>query len=397
MPDRTAPHGNFRLSDEAERPAPRVLGGGAHVSVWARTDAGGELVEKRALDADGRAALRAEADRMLQAGDGVVPALHSEDPDGGWLRMAQARGAPLHQWARGRSTPERRLALVALARAVAALHARGLQLGDLKPEHVRISPRLDGAMDVQIIDLGAGDQAGRCFGSPGFAAPERLGGAPLRPSADTYALGAIAWQVWTGAPPPVLWAAPPPDPRGPGLALSDAEVVLLWGLLAPDPSARPSAAAAAARWAAPGAAVAALPAAVGRALRRWSAETGPLYVGPAGSPLLPRVLVLAAAMAGWHGRALRVRWASQPELDVLEVILGPGGDRVCRLPVVDPTMAARARRALREGLDTAALVGPGLELGQQDLIGLLEGLVDLGAVEEGADGRLRWLGRGSAG
>ncbi len=392
MPDLTAPHGNFRTSDDAERRASRVLGGGAHVTVWARTEAGGELVEKRALDADGRAALRAEADRMLRAGDGVVPALHSEDPDGGWLRMARARGAPLHQWARGRSTAERRAALVALARAVAALHARGVQLGDLKPEHVRVSPRLDGAIDVQIIDLGAGDQAGRCFGSPGFAAPERLGGAPLRPPADAYALGAIAWQVWTGAPPPVLWGAPPPDPRGPHLALSDAEVVLLWGLLAPDPQARPSAAAAAARWAAPGAAAAALPAAIGRALQRWSAETGPLHVGPAGSPLLPRVLVLAAALAGWRGRSLRVRWASQPEVDVLEIILAPGGFGLARLPVVDPRLAERARGALRAGLDTAALLRQGMDLGQQELIGLLEGLVDLGALEEGADGRLRWLG-----
>jgi hypothetical protein len=98
MPDWTEPHGNFRLSDEAERPAPRVLGGGAHVSVWARTDAGGELVEKRALDADGLAALRAEmatkadlAEMATQADLAALADAHRQ-LDGGGLRQAGLGG-----------------------------------------------------------------------------------------------------------------------------------------------------------------------------------------------------------------------------------------------------------------------------------------------------------------
>lgn len=402
MPDSTAPIHPF-MGAPLQAPAGpaagglgapaggRLIGGGAEVSVWDFGEGEG-FVEKRAQGPAGRAALRAEADRLRRAPPAVVPALLAEAPGGAWLRQARARGLPLHTWARGRPTAERRSALRALGEAVAALHAAGLSHGDLKPEHARVSARLGGAIDVQIIDLGAGDAAGRCFGSPGFAAPERLAGGPLRPAADLYALGAIAWAVLTGAPPPAWEPGPPADPRGPGLALSDAELSLLWRLLSPLPSARPSAAAAAAIWAEPGPARARLPAPLDRALRGWAGGSAPLVVGPAASPLLPRLLQLAGALAARRGARLAPRWTAQAEAGRMQVLLGPAagwGPRL-ELPWVAPDWAAALRAALMDGPASAAELARRLQLPEPALIGAVEALVDLGALSEAADGQLRW-------
>lgn len=79
------------------------------------------------------------------------------------------------------------------AQGLAALHAGGWAHGDLKPENVMADPR----GHITLIDLGLacplGSRSGAAFcGTPDYAAPEQLAGAPTHDgAADIYALGKI--------------------------------------------------------------------------------------------------------------------------------------------------------------------------------------------------------------
>ncbi|HEX2875954.1 MAG TPA: sigma 54-interacting transcriptional regulator [Polyangiaceae bacterium] len=93
--------------------------------------------------------------------------------------------------------------LSAVTTTLAALHDAAFVHGDLKPAHVRVTPR----GDVRVLDLGAAvARAGRratgpsAF-TPAFAAPELLAGAAATSSSDLFSLGALAWALATGAAP----------------------------------------------------------------------------------------------------------------------------------------------------------------------------------------------------
>jgi hypothetical protein len=132
------------------------------------------------------------------------------------LFLAQERvpGVSLHTWVaqravaewRGRGAPPD--AAVAMARQVAdlvaAVHARGLVLRDLKPGNLMVTP--DG--EVRLIDLETVAEAGARVtrtGTPGYAAPEQeaapwFGPAPA-PPADLFSLGATILYLASGISP----------------------------------------------------------------------------------------------------------------------------------------------------------------------------------------------------
>ncbi|WP_312927030.1 serine/threonine-protein kinase [Thermocatellispora tengchongensis] len=139
---------------------------------------------------------------------------------------------------------------VGVAAALTAIHAAGLVHRDLKPANVMLS--LSGP---RVIDFGIARAAdalarhtspGQLVGSPGYIAPEQLGGGEITAAADIFAWACLVVYAGTGRHPfgagtvaelaaRVLYAEPSVGPLDPPL---DA---LVRRALSRDPAARPSA------------------------------------------------------------------------------------------------------------------------------------------------------------
>ncbi len=133
-----------------------------------------------------------------------------------------------------------------LASALAALHGAGWVHGDVKPDNVR----LDRDGRASLVDLGHAEREGAsmtALGTPRFLAPERERGSQAASTADTFALGALLFEVAVdspacGAPPDFKrlrsGGVPPPSNLVPRLSpLLDAIVL---ASLAPRPADRPT-------------------------------------------------------------------------------------------------------------------------------------------------------------
>ncbi|MFP5286052.1 MAG: serine/threonine-protein kinase, partial [Thermoanaerobaculia bacterium] len=191
----------------------------------------------------------------------VVSVYDMEDaPEGAFVAMELVDGVSLELllWELGRLAPDRIIVLgAAIARALAAAHARGIVHRDVKPPNVLLGK--DGS--IKVADFGisnlrvaADQEKHRVCGTPGYIPPESLRGRGHGPSGDLFGLGVILYECLTGGLPfqglkpedtieaTLFGAAPPPSQKVSGVP-PDLESLVL-SLLEKDPAARPPDAAA---------------------------------------------------------------------------------------------------------------------------------------------------------
>jgi eukaryotic-like serine/threonine-protein kinase len=159
---------------------------------------------------------------------------------------------------RGRFSWERAAHIgMQIASALARAHQMGVIHRDLKPENVLLLARTGDVETVKLTDFGIAKVASeptltlneQLFGTPGYIAPEYVGGLGIDGRADIYSLGVVIYEMITGVLPfegrgqadlllkPLTTAPIPPGERVGGLP-PDLEALLL-RTLARDPADRP--------------------------------------------------------------------------------------------------------------------------------------------------------------
>jgi tetratricopeptide (TPR) repeat protein len=135
-----------------------------------------------------------------------------------YIVMEYVEGESLaHIIRRGSVSIERALDLgIQIADALATAHAKGVVHRDLKPANVSVTP--DGR--AKVLDFGLAKargpiaeesssptapspltMPGQILGTPGYASPEQLTGAPADPRDDVYSLGVLLFEMVTGRRP----------------------------------------------------------------------------------------------------------------------------------------------------------------------------------------------------
>ncbi|SEO09296.1 diguanylate cyclase (GGDEF) domain-containing protein [Duganella sp. CF517] len=175
--------------------------------------AGGErIVSKEALGSDAVERARHERDMLarLEGVDGV-PQLAGAAHAPQVVALREHGGVPLAQLLRHErlAVPDVLALALALARIVAAVHARGVVHHDIHPGHILLSGprRVPILIDFQLATAGSAGMragaAGQMLGTLAYAAPEQISGGSraVDHRADLYALGATVYELATGAPP----------------------------------------------------------------------------------------------------------------------------------------------------------------------------------------------------
>ncbi|HEY8117112.1 MAG TPA: BTAD domain-containing putative transcriptional regulator, partial [Actinomycetota bacterium] len=129
------------------------------------------------------------------------------EPDAAYLVMRFLRGGSVEDLLRsGPLDPQRASSILdQVAAALSAAHRQGIVHRDVKPGNVL----LDELGNAYLTDFGVALEAGSperssgtmIRGTPGYLSPEQVRLDPASPRSDIYALGIVAYEMLTGAPP----------------------------------------------------------------------------------------------------------------------------------------------------------------------------------------------------
>jgi hypothetical protein len=234
-----------------------------------------------------------------------------------------------------------------LADALAAIHAAGVVHRDLKPGNVML---LEGQPVVIDFGIAQGAEAtrltltGMFMGTPGYLAPEVIGGGPSSQASDVHAWGATVAFAATGRPPYGTGAYETIFYRilngEPDLVGAPAPVVpLLAAAMARDPARRPTAAELSAR---------------AKALDPGSLVPAAAPAGPPGPAPVPAITRADPTLAGAGGPGVPVAGPGVPVAGSGVPVAGPG------VPVAGPAVPAPSTRPLPlpQPADLAGILPP---------------------------------------
>jgi tetratricopeptide (TPR) repeat protein/predicted Ser/Thr protein kinase len=159
-----------------------------------------------------KARFRREAETLARLQHSNVVQIHEvgEQDALPYLALEFVPGGSLAQALAHRPQPPgQAVALVeTLARAVHAVHQRGILHRDLKPANVLLTedgvPKItDFGLAKRLEGTAGHTRSGDVLGTPAYMAPEQAAGKvkEVGPAADVYALGAILYEMLTGRPP----------------------------------------------------------------------------------------------------------------------------------------------------------------------------------------------------
>jgi serine/threonine-protein kinase len=211
----------------------------------------------------------------------IVPVYElGRDPAGlPYFTMKRITGATLDQRLAAGVSQQRLLrAFVEVCRAIEFAHSRGVVHRDLKPANIalgefgevyvldwgvaRVVDDTDVAMPDDELMENAATHGSAVVGTPGYAAPEQVAGAPVGRAADVYALGSVLFEILagerlqtrasttapsSGAATPVPPVDPSPASRRPERGVAPELDRLCAAMLARTPAQRPNARAVAER------------------------------------------------------------------------------------------------------------------------------------------------------
>ncbi|MHB8638737.1 MAG: serine/threonine-protein kinase [Candidatus Acidiferrales bacterium] len=187
--------------------SPLGSGGNADLQLGRLSDNGEQVVVKFLRDfhlPHARQAFAREVRILSQNLPGMVRLLFANtETERPYYVMPFLSGGSLRQYA-GRLSGEQLLAVAhEVGRSLAALHARHVAHGDIKPDNILVS----GDGRLQVADpLGNGFGCTVLFsqnhgGTPGYWAPEVHAGNPISNAGDLYSYGATLYHLATGQKP----------------------------------------------------------------------------------------------------------------------------------------------------------------------------------------------------
>lgn len=99
-----------------------------------------------------------------------------------------------------------------ITEAMSFAHSQKIVHRDLKPSNIMVQRSSDGVEEIKIIDFGVAKvleseqpsnltKTGDIFGTPSYMSPEQCQGKPVDYRSDVYAIGCIAYELFSGNPP----------------------------------------------------------------------------------------------------------------------------------------------------------------------------------------------------